>query len=423
MKVRSGLIGCAAVVMAAGCGGVQAHAETVLNVFIGGQQRPAVMRKLFAMYHQKHPDVIAKVQVGGATSAQQQQYLSTVLAGHSSKLDVMLIDVTRPSQYGAAGWSAPLNRYLGGHGNKILRNYLSAYAKADTYKGKVVALPAFADSMFLYYRKDLLAKYGLKPPKTWDQLVKEAKEITTKQKNPNLQGFNFQGAPIEGTVCTFLVPFWDAGGHVIHNNKVDIKSPAGRKALSFLKNTIYKYRVAPPNTSQVATDDTRKTFQDGNAVFAINWAYAWNWFQKPQSHVKGEVGVERIPTFGAHSHSTCLGGWQWAVSAYSNHKEAAAKLVQFLSSKEASRFLAIHASNLPVYASVYKDPEVEKVDPWFASALPVVESARSRPTTPAYSEVSDVIRSNVNAVLAGQESVNSALSSMQRKLSNVLLSK
>ena len=55
------------------------------------------------------------------------------------------------------------------------------------------------------------------------------------------------------------------------------------------------------------------------------------------------------------------------------------------------------ASHMPVFPAVYKDPEVLKANPWFADALPVVETARSRPVSPRYTEVSEMIRSNMNA--------------------------
>ena len=64
------------------------------------------------------------------------------------------------------------------------------------------------------------------------------------------------------------------------------------------------------------------------------------------------------------------------------------------------------ASHLPVFPSVYKDPDVLKANPWFADALPVVESAKSRPVSAQYPQVSDVIRSNMNAYLAGTKTTD-----------------
>lgn len=116
---------------------------------------------------------------------------------------------------------------------------------------------------------------------------------------------------------------------------------------------------------------------------------------------------------------TCIGGWQWAVSAFSRHKGEAARFIRWLSSPATAKFLAVQASNLPVYPEVYKDADVLKVNAWFEQALPVVMTARSRPVSPRYPEVSDVIRSNVNAVIAGTKTPEEAIRDMQARLTRV----
>ena len=71
----------------------------------------------------------------------------------------------------------PVQRCLGGDASAFMKRYLPAYAEANSVDGKIVALPAFADAMFLYYRKDLLEKHGIQPPKTWDELDAASKKI------------------------------------------------------------------------------------------------------------------------------------------------------------------------------------------------------------------------------------------------------
>src|SRR5437868_9708055 len=126
-----------------------ASAQTTLRIFTGGQQRPDVMRKIADEYQKKNPNVKVEVEVGGATSEAQQQYLNTVLASKDSTLDVMLIDVIRPAQWAAAGWAEPFDSYLGADKAKVMSQYIKAYADADQVNGKVIALPYFADAQFL----------------------------------------------------------------------------------------------------------------------------------------------------------------------------------------------------------------------------------------------------------------------------------
>src|SRR5216117_984068 len=203
--------------------------QTTLRIFTGGQQRPDVMRKIADEYQKKNPNVKVEVEVGGATSEAQQQYLSTVLSSKDSVLDVILIDVIRPAQWAAQGWAEPLDSYLGADKAKIMAQYLKAYADADQVNGKLLALPYFADSQFLYYRKYLLEKYKRPIPKTWDEMMDTAKAIMDGEKNSNLQGFSTAGAPIEGTVCTYLVPLWGAGGELTREGKRSEERRVGKE--------------------------------------------------------------------------------------------------------------------------------------------------------------------------------------------------
>ncbi|ADH62922.1 MAG: ABC transporter substrate-binding protein [Deinococcota bacterium] len=377
--------------------------QTRLRVFVGGQQRPDVMRKIFDIYQSRNPSVRVDIETGGATSDQQQQYLTTVLASRDPSIDVLLIDVIRPAQYQASRWADTLDKYLPGVTREnLLKQYLPAYAKADVVNGQLVALPAFADAQFLYYRKDLLEKYGFKPPTTWDEAIKQAQTILAGEKNPNLNGIGFMGNISEGTVCSFLLPIWAAGGDVTDaNNRLILTEAQAKDSLQFWLDLMDKYKVSPNNMAEKAQDTIRQEMQAGRWIFGTLFAYAWNRFQNDaDSQVKGKIGVVPLPKFEGGRSASCLGGWQWTISDFSRNKAQAYKLVRFLSSPEVSKILAIDASNLPVFPSLYKDPDVLKANPWFADALPVVQAARARPVHPRYTEIADVMRKGLNAVLA-----------------------
>jgi multiple sugar transport system substrate-binding protein len=399
--------------------GVAAAAD--LRVFIGGQQRPDVVRPLLDRYQAANPDVRVELEVGGATSDLQQQYLTTVLTAQDSAIDVMLIDVVRQAQYAAAGWAEPLDGYLGDQKDSLLGQYLPVYAGSNLIDGKLIALPAFADALFLYYRKDLLEKHALQPPTTWDELAASATKIQAAEGDPELQGISFQGKPIEGAVCTFLVPYWSAGGSLNDaEGGFAFDQAAAEKSFGLWRRLIAE-GVAKRNVAEVATDDTRKEFQAGKAVFAVLWAYGWSHFQTDaDSAVQGKVGVVRLPAFAGGESATCIGGWQWAISAFSDEKEEAAKLVRFLAGPDGVRHLALAASNLPVLPALYEDPEILAANPWFADARAVVESARARPKSPRYPEVSETIRTNVNAVLAGVKEPEDAIAEMKARLARTL---
>ena len=410
-------------VLAAGTAN-EALAQTKLRVFSGGQnQRPDLMRKLFDQYQKANPGVSIDIETGGSTSELQRQYLSTVLNAKDPAIDVYLIDIVNPAQYFGAGWLEPLNAHLG-EPAMVLKPLLPVYASSNVINGKLVAVPAFADAMFMYYRRDLLEKHKIAEPKTWDELTAASRTIQVAESragNPNLQGLSIQGAPIEGAVCTFLLPYWSQGKDLNDAaGKLTLDRPAAVKGLQQWLAMV-DAGVIKKNVAEVKTPDTVNEFKAGQAVFAINWSWAWDRFaDDADSKVKGKVGVMPLPAMAGGKSATCVGGWQWAVSAFSKHKAEAAKLVKFMGDREASKFLAVEGALLPTSAALYTDPDVVKAVPWFKDAAAVVVAGRSRPLSRDYGQVSDVIRTTTSAVLARTKTPEEGVAEIGSRLARVM---
>ena len=244
-------------------------------------------------------------------------------------------------------------------------------------------------------------------------------KITGGENNPNLRGFETAGAPIEGTVCTYLVPMWGAGEDLLKAGKLNLDGEAAKKPFALWAD--YKASgITPPNLAEIPTDRIRQNFQAGNLIFGMSWGYVWNRTQNDgDSTIKGKVGVVPLPGFTADKPATCIGGWQVAVTAFSKNKAEAVKLARYLSSPEVSKMQAVLASHLPVFPGVYGDADVLKANPWFAQALPVVQAAKARPISPRYTEVSEIIRTNMNAFLAGTKNADQALGDMKTRLGGI----
>jgi multiple sugar transport system substrate-binding protein len=395
--------------------------QTTLRVFSGGQnQRPDLMRQMFDQYQKANPNVKIDIETGGATSELQRQYLSTVLNAKDSAIDIYMLDIVNPSQYASAGWLEPLDQYVG---KDALKPYLPVYAKANTVGGKVYAMPAFADSMFMYYRKDLLDKHGIKQPTTWDELAEASKKIMAAEKgaNPNLQGLSIQGAPIEGAVCTFLLPYWSQGREFNDaSGKLTLDKPSAIKGMNqWLK--MMDEGVIKKNIAEVTTPVTVNEFKAGNVVFAINWGFAWDRFQSDKdSVVQGKVAVMPLPSMAGGKSATCIGGWQWGVSAFSKNKAEAAKLVKFMATPVVSQFLAREGSLLPTSVAGFSSADVIRKNPWFLQALPVVSAGKSRPNSAQYGQVSDIVRTTTSAMLARTKTPEQGVDEIESRLARVM---
>lgn len=398
-----------------------ASAQT-MRVFSGGaNQRPDLMRKLFDNYEKQNPGVKIEIETGGATSELQRQYLSTVLNAKDAAIDIYMIDIINPMQYARAGWLEPLNGYLGNEANTIMNTYLPAYGAANVVDGKIVALPAFADAQFLYYRKDLFDKYGVKAPGTWDELAAGLKKILDGEKNGAMNGVATTGAAIEGAVCTFLKPYWSQGKEFNDAaGRMTLDKAAAQKGLEMWLSLVDR-GVMQKNIGEVRPADMVNAFKAGNLVAMVNWGFAWDQLQsQADSTVKGKVGVLPLPAMAGGKSATCIGGWQWAVSAFSKNKAASAKLVRYMSSPESAKFLAIEGSLLPVFAQTYTDADVLKKLPHYRDSLPVVQAAKGRPMSDRYGEVSDAVRTSTNAVLARTVKPADAVNDIEGKLRRVM---
>jgi multiple sugar transport system substrate-binding protein len=179
--------------------------------------------------------------------------------------------------------------------------------------------------------------------------------------------------------------------------------------------------VIKKNVAEVKTGDTVNEFKAGQVLFGINWGFAWDRFKDdPDSQVKGKVGVMPLPAMAGGKSATCIGGWQWAVSAFSKNKAEAAKLVRYMSTPDASKFLAAEGSLLPTYAAVYTDADVVKAVPWFKDAGNVVTAGKSRPMSRDYGQVSDVLRTTTSAVLARTKTPDEGANEITSRLGRVM---
>ena len=123
----------------------------------------------------------------------RRQTLITALRSKQNDPDVFLMDVAWLSQFAASRWLMALDRDLAVDASGSSVFFDRVLANADTCNGVLIALPVYIDAGLLYYRKDLLAKYGYNsPPDTWDQLAKQAMKIQEGERHTNR---NFCGMP------------------------------------------------------------------------------------------------------------------------------------------------------------------------------------------------------------------------------------
>ena len=378
-----------------------------------GHKRDLALAKRFTK------DTGIKVNVVPHPAASDQSYSQLVRAfsQKSSSIDVAMIDVVWPGAF--APYLVNLKPKLG----KQSKLHIQSIVQNDTIGGKLVAMPWFGDYGILYYRTDLLKKYGYKaPPTTWNQLFTMARKIQTGEQktNKNFYGFVFQGNAYEGLTCNALEWIASAGGGtLISGGKATINNAKARTILDAMRVQIGK--TTPRGVTSYQEDQTEHAFDDGNAAFARNWPYQYGIGATTGSKVKGKFSVSVLPHGATGKSVGTVGGWQLAVSKFSKRKDASIEFVRYMTSPAVEKFDALTNSNVPTIVSVAKDKQVRAKNPYLKPSIASVP----RVTRPAkflkthYNEASKVIYQGVNQILNGTPAKN-VLPGMQSKLNQII---
>lgn len=313
-----------------------------------------------------------------------------------------------------------LNPYLGQddrqHIPTIMRNFI--------FDGRLVALPVFTDVGLLFYRTDLLKKYGYKkPPKTWDQLESMAARIQAGERaagDRNFWGFVWEGSTAnEGLTYTALE--WQAssgGGQIIEpDGTITVNNPWTIDALRRAHRWVGT--ISPPAVTAYQMEDISNAWKAGHAAFMRNWPYYYSLGQSADSISRGKFDVAAMPS-GGIAPAGSLGGWQLMVSKYSLHPNEAAALVLYLTSPRTQLALGRQFSYLPTRIDLYRDPELLRINPyfgWLKDEFPRLTVARPSSVTGGnYLTVSEAYKEAVHSVLMGEVDAADAMAKLEKRL-------
>jgi trehalose/maltose transport system substrate-binding protein len=348
--------------------------------------------------------------------AQQLQFLGA----QSSELDVYQIDVIWPGIL--ADHAVDLYEYIP---RAEVDAHFPAIVQNNTVDGKLVGLPWFTDAGMLYYRTDLLEKYGFDaPPATWDELEEMAQTIQDGERaegNDSFWGFVWQGSNYEGLTCDALEwQYSHNGGSIIEpDGTISVNNPNAMAA--FERAAGWVDTISPPGVTSYLEEDSRGVWQSGNAAFMRNWPYAYALGNQDDSPIKDKLAATVLPT-GAELNAATLGGWQLMVSKYSEHPDVAAEFVRFMAGREAQKDRAIRISLLPTIGSLYRDDDLLAAQPFMASLFDVFNSAVARPSTVTgelYNQVSAAYYDGVHSILTGEVAAEDALQDLEDNLVDI----
>jgi multiple sugar transport system substrate-binding protein len=369
-------------------------------------------------FRHTHSSVRLREEVLPSSSDEQHLFYVTNLESGAAEFDVFALDIIWVPEFRRAGWLQELTPHVS-PGN--LDDFPPASLEAALFNERLYAVSWFADAGVLYYRKDLLDRYGCTPPRTINEMRTIAQHILHHEHNPALTGFVWQGKQYEGLLCVALEFLRAYGGEIMDRHGQSLlTSPATVTGLSALRDTISESGVSPSSVTTADEETVRHLFAGGKAIFMRNWPYAWSLLNAEDSPLRGRVGVASVPGSPDHSGVPTLGGWHLGVNRFSRHPQMAWELIAFLTSAESQRRLATAGGLKPTRVSVYHDAQAQREDPSLALFFPFLRSARPRPVSPFYLMLSQVLQGEFSAAITGIKPVNVALYDAERQMHQLL---
>src|SRR5579862_6665525 len=412
----------AGVLLTAGCasggapqGGAAPSTDGIGPItFAIGKDNPGWLQGVITGWNQRHPNQKVTLLLLPEASNDQLAQLVANLQAKSAEYDVIDLDVIWTAEFASNGWIIPLPQ-----SQFPLQDFLKPAVDTAMYQGRLYAVPDYSNADLLYYRKDILAKAGKQPPKTWAQLAELARTVAPEY---GLDGYAGTFAPYEGLTVNFATAVQSAGGSILsgEGTKITVNSPQALEGLQFLVNG-FRQGWIPKVALSYEEESSQAAFETGKFLFLDNWpdVYSALSVNGAANKVYGKFGFEALP--GPHgTGSASLGGANLAISAYSQHPRTALNFIKYMTDLANEKEMLEQGSFPPVWTSLYTDKSLIRSYPYLPVLEQAINSAQPRPAIANYDQASLAISSAVYQALTSRKQPRQALAEMAAQLTQII---
>ena len=351
---------------------------------------------------------------------QMRQRLVTVMNARSDEVDVFMTLPSREGQqFAGAGWYADLGAMTK---NDVAPDYhfdgiSPALVKAATIGSKLTSVPLNIEGPVLYYRIDLFQKCGVAVPQKLDEIETAAKKL--KACDSSVVPFVSRGLK-PAVAYTFSNFMHNSGGAYIKNGKSSLCAAPDKKALDLYGTLLKDY--GPPGVVNYSFYQISSLYREGRAAMAFESSNELRTIMDGGARLK-DTAIMALPPGDAGSVPTAI-GWGLSISSYSGHKDAAWYFLQWASSPEIQKRLALQGIAAP-RSDVAKTPEFQqwlKAEPvrqfWQSAIDTLAEKGSSEVGYPivANPESREFIGQAVIDLLLGKANVDKACADADKSL-------
>jgi N,N'-diacetylchitobiose transport system substrate-binding protein len=294
-------------------------------------------------------------------------------------------------------------------------DYVSSLVDAATLNGKVYGKPWYAGARSLIYRKDILEKAGVEPPKTWDDMTAAAKTI--KEKVPGVYPVSFTGL----SEHMYLPTIWQAGGQIATQNgetwKSALNTPEAAKAIDFY-TSFYKDGLDPKAAVGWEEPDAQTAFINGDVAMLIAGGWTYNSIIATKPGLEKKIGTELTPSGPSGKGTAFAGGSHLVQFQESKNKDLGAAFIDFmLEPAQLNKFTGeigfLPGTTAGIKASGYLEDPVRKP---FAEQL--LDHSAVYPPSPKWGglEGANIFDGEIQKVMKGQATSQEAVAELAKKM-------
>ena len=325
--------------------------------------------------------------------------------------DVIMLDDTWATEFMSRGWLADQDQLGGGIDGDFIKTTVDV-SRYPVGSGPLFAIPFVGNVEMFAYRSDLMAR-----PESWTDVVASAKAIS--EAGGDVSGVVFRGIKANPIVTGFLPILWAHGAKVIgEDGSAALNSP---EALAALNLFLELKQYAPKGVETYNSSEVRDALMQGTAAMSIELWPSWapSLDDPEKSRVPGKIEVIAAPGQIVGS-SPMLGSWLLAVPADAPNPERGRAFIDFITSAEFQKQLALDIGQPPTRASVYKDADVITKYRWYPNQLAALESATARPRITQWSQVETILGDYLQLALIGDLPPEVALEEANAQIAKAL---
>ncbi len=365
-----------------------------------------------------------------------RQKVTEDVALGAGQYDIVTIGTYDTPFWAANGWIASLEPYFDGMSADALSNYdrddfLPPIVSALSLDGDQYAIPFYAESSMVFYRKDLFEANGIVMPEepTWEQIYQYASQIH--DPDNNLYGITLRGLPgwgqnmaVFGTVLNAFGARWfDEKWHP------QFDSPEMRDAFEFFKKIITD--AGEPGPTSVGFTEALALMSSGRSAMWYDATVAAGFLEGKDSKVNGKIDYARAPSM-KKGNTGWLWAWSLAIEGASKNKEAAFRFLTWATSKEYIKLvgetLGWQQAPPGTRISTYENPAYQAAAPFAEMTLDSIRAADyDTPTVdpvpykgvqyvsiPEFQGLGERVGQELAAYLSGQKDLDSVLEAAQQ---------